>query len=270
MTMTNKNRNLHRRQFVKSTSAAVGALAAVAYATPAHSATADEFGDLVGRFVFDGSAPEREKLTVDKDVECCGKFDIRDESLIVGDEDSLTNVYVYVRTKGVAVCPELETSVSEDVVLDNHDCIFQPHCMSIWYTKQQFEIVNSDPVAQNVAFSPVLDVAANIVLQVKGKATHKFGRRQTVPTPIKCNYHPWESAYMLIRDNPYVAVSQQDGTFRMPKLPVGTLEIQVWHERPGYLATPTWEKGRFEMEIKTGDNDIGTIKVAPESLAKKV
>ncbi len=41
------------------------------------------WGDLVGRLVFDGKTPQRKKLTVDKDVECCGKFDIRDESLMV-------------------------------------------------------------------------------------------------------------------------------------------------------------------------------------------
>jgi hypothetical protein len=266
--MTSK-KDLNRRQFVQSTSAAVGALAAGAYATPARSAESDQWGDLVGRFVFDGEAPEREKLKVEKEIECCGKFDIRDETLMVADDGGLANVYVYLDTKGAAVCPELEAAIPDKVVLDNRDCIFQPHCMAIWYAKQTFEIVNSDPVAQNVAFDPVLDLSANLVLQVKGKATHKFGRRQTVPTPIKCNYHPWESAYILVRDNPYVAISKSDGTFRIPKLPVGTLKFKVWQERCGYLATPTWAKGRFEMEIKAGENDLETIKIAPEYVAKK-
>ena len=47
---------------------------------------------------------------------------------------------------------------------------------------------------------------------------------------------------------------------------VGQLEFQVWHERVGYLATPDWTKGRFEMEIKPGVNDLGTIKVAASLL----
>ena len=43
-----------------------------------------------------------------------------------------------------------------------------------------------------------------------------------------------------------------DGTFRIPKLPVGKLELQVWQERTDYLPTPEWKKGRFKMAIKPG------------------
>jgi hypothetical protein len=256
-------KTVDRRRFLTATSSAAGLLVAGAGSRTATSAESGEWGDLVGRFVYDGPAPERKKMKVDKDVECCGKFDIRDESLMVDKEGGLGNVYVYVRSRRVAVCPELEQAVKEKVVLDNRDCIFKPHCMTIWYAKQIFEIVNSDPVGQNVAFTPIFDTPANIVLPVKGKATHTFGRNQTIPVKILCNYHPWESAYILPRDNPYMAVSKSDGTFAMTKLPVGELEFQVWHERSGYVATPEWSRGRFEMEIKPGVNDLGTVKLDP-------
>jgi hypothetical protein len=254
---------------VTGATVAAGIAVTGASASVARSAESDQWGDLIGRFVYDGTAPEREKLKVEKELECCGKFDIRDESLMVGDDGGLANVYIYVRSKGVTICPELEKAAPEKVVLDNRDCIFVPHCMKIWYPKQTFEIINSDPVGQNVAFSPVADTPANLVLAVDGKATHKFGRAQRVPVPIKCNYHPWESAYILPGENPYAAISATDGTFRIAKLPVGTLEFQVWHERPGYLATSNWAKGRFEMEIKAGENDLGTISLPPELLVKK-
>ncbi len=257
---------LNRRQFVKRTAAravATGALAAGLSVPAVVRAAAGEWGDLVGRFVYDGTAPPRKKLKVDKDVKCCGKFDIRDESLMVGPDRGLGNVYVYVRSRDVPVCPELAESVEDQTLLDNRDCIFVPHCMTIWYPKQKFQIVNSDPVAQNVAFQPFGDTPANIVLPVKGSATHAFGRKQNTPVKIACNYHPWESAYILPREDPYTAVSALDGTFRIPKLPVGVLEFQVWHEKIGYLDTPTWAKGRFAMTIKPGTNDLGTIKLDP-------
>ncbi len=123
-------------------------------------------------------------------------------------------------------------------------------------------------MGQNVAFNPLLDVAANIVLPVSGKATHKFGRAQRVPVPIKCNYHPWESAFILPLDHPYLAITKADGTFQIPKLPVGPIEFQVWQERIGYLSTPAWEKGRFEMEIKPGTNDLGTVEIKPDAFVK--
>jgi hypothetical protein len=264
-------REISRRRFLTGTAAAG---IAVGFAAPkiVKAAQSDKWGDLVGRFVYGGRAPERKKLKVDKDVECCGKFDIRDESLMVGQDGGLANVYVYVRSRRVDICPELEESIEKRVLLDNRDCIFIPHCMWIWCEKQEYYIVNSDPVAQNVAFSPLGDVPANIILtpppDEAAKATWKFKRKQNIPVPIACNYHPWESAYVLPRDNPYVAISGGDGTFRICKLPVGELEFQAWHERLGYLATPEWEKGRFKMTIKPGVNDLKTIKLPPSMFEK--
>jgi hypothetical protein len=261
-------RRYGRRQFL---------IGSVAGAVAAHglgsailkAAESDKWGDLVGRLVYDGQAPERKKLKVDKDVDCCGKFDIRDESLMVAADGGLANVYLYVRSRKVEICPELAELAPKRVTLDNRDCIFQPHCMAIWVGQQEYHIVNSDPVAQNVAFTPLGDVPANIVLPVGGKATWKFKRKQNLPVSIACNYHPWESAYILPREDPYVAITAKDGTFRIAKLPVGKLEFQVWQERVGYLDTPQWPKGRFELTIKPGVNDLGTIQLSPSLFEKK-
>lgn len=259
---------LNRRQFVTGSTAAAGAFAASFTMTRVGLAQGDSWGDLKGRLVYDGVAPERKKLVVDKDVECCGKFDIRDESLMVGEDGGLQNVYIYVRSKRVPVCPELEKEVKEQVLLDNRNCIFVPHCMTIWVSKQQYHIVNSDPVAQNVAFTPLLDKPANIVIPVDGEADWTFKRAQRQPVPIACNYHPWESAYILPLDHPYVAITGKDGSFTIPRLPTGELEFQLWHEKVGYLDTADWPKGRMTLTIQTGTNDLGTIKLAPSALQK--
>jgi hypothetical protein len=262
-------RKCTRRQFLAA-SAATGAMATGLFAPAVlRGAGGDPWGDLTGRLVYDGPAPPRKKLTVDKDVECCGKFDIRDESLMVGPDGGLANVFVYVRSRKVEICPELAALMPKRVTLDNRDCIFMPHCMAIWIEPQEFQIVNSDPVAQNVAFSPLGDVAANTVLPVGAKTTWKFQRKQNLPVPIACNYHPWESAYILPREDPYVAITAADGTFSIPKLPIGELEFQVWHERAGYLDTAQWPKGRFELAMKPGTNDLGTIKLSPALFEKK-
>jgi hypothetical protein len=260
-------KKINRREFVARTSA----IAAATLAVPSFVSAAgkEEWGDLTGRFVVEGDVPEPKKLVVDKDVDCCGKFDIRDESLLVDSKGGLSNVYVYVRSRKVDICPELEETFSKSVLLDNRDCIFQPHCMAIWLDKQILDIVNSDPVAQNVAFSPLGGKAANIVLpappDAAAKATWTFKRKQRLPVKIVCNYHPWEVAYILPLDHPYFAISAVDGTFTIPKLPVGKIELQLWQERIGYLATDDYAKGRVKMKIKPGTNDLGTIKL-PSSL----
>lgn len=257
-----------RRRFLAETAAATGALS-VGLSLSARGADDGAWGDLTGRLIYDGIAPPRAKLTVDKDVACCGKFDIRDETLMVDENGGLQNVYIYVRSRGVKVCPELKTTVKDQVLLDNKNCIFVPHCMSIWYPEQEYFIQNSDPVAQNVAFNPLLDNPANIVIAVGGTATWNFGRSQRAPVPVACNYHPWESAYVLPLDHPYVAITEADGTFKIPKLPVGKLDFQVWHERVGYFDTPEWPKGRLEVTIKPGVNDLGQFKLSPSLFEKK-
>lgn len=261
---------LNRRRFLAGTAA--GTLGA-GFCRPAIvKAESEKWANLTGRLMYDGKAPERDKKKVDKDVECCGKYDIRDESLMVGPDGGLANVYIYVRSRTIKVCPDL-AEPPKRVTLDNRDCIFVPHCMTIWHDKQEFHTVNHDPVAQNVAFNPLGDVPANIVLQAAPganvDATYTFARKQNLPVPIACNYHPWESAYILPRDNPYMAVTALDGTFTISKLPVGEVEFQVWHERVGYLDTPEWKKGRLNLSIQPGGNDQGTVKLDPKLFEKK-
>jgi hypothetical protein len=178
----------------------------------------------------------------------------------------LANVYVYLRSAKAPICPDLDAAAARQVVLDNRDCIFRPHCMKIWCTRQEYSIINSDPVAQNVAFAPLGDVPANIVLPVGGRAIYKFRRGQGSPVPIACNYHPWERAYVLPRDNPYVAISAADGTFRIAKLPVGPWQFQTWHEKAEYFNATEWSKGRFRFTIRPGINDLGTVNIAPALL----
>lgn len=266
-------RRISRRRLIQRALVGTGALAAHV-GVPLSATAAENWGDLIGRFVYDGIAPERKKLKVDKDVECCGKFDIRDESLMVGPDGGLANVFVYVRTRNVAVSPELQASLPKQVKLDNRDCIFQPHCLTLSRAQQELMIVNSDPIAQNIDFRPVGDLPANFIMTAAQgnsvEAVWKFNKMQVTPVSIACNYHPWEIAFVLPRDNPYATVSAADGTFLIAQLPLGKLEFQCWHERIGHVHTPQWTRGRFEWEIKPGANDVGTIKLPPEMFENKM
>ena len=142
--------------------------------------------------------------------------------------------------------------------------------MAIWYPVQEFYIVNSDPIAQNVAFSPLGDLPANIILAPapgdNTDAVWRFRRSQTEPILIVCNYHPWESAYVLPRDNPFFAISDSQGDFVISNLPPGEWEFQIWHERVRQLDLPQAPRGRLVVPIKPGVNDLGVINVTPDRL----
>jgi hypothetical protein len=71
------------------------------------------------------------------------------------------------------------------------------------------------------------------------------------------------NAYLLPLPHPYFALSNSHGAFRIENLPLGTWEFTVWHERKGYVKTHAWPKGRFTLDINSGENGLGTIKLAP-------
>jgi hypothetical protein len=57
--------------------------------------------------------------------------------------------------------------------------------------------------------------------------------RSEIMVPVKCNIHPWMTAYVGVSPHPYFAVSGTDGSFEIPNLPPGEYTIEVWHEKYG-------------------------------------
>ncbi len=225
-------------------------------------------GDLTGKFVYDGPIPEAMKLVISKDAEYFGKLGLVNESLTVGENAGIANVVIYVRTKGVEVTPAA-AKVPEKVVLDNKGGRFSPHIVPLWLDKQALVLKNSDPVAHNSNIQPLGDTGVNPLIPASAEIDHKFNRAQSIPIPVGCNIHPWMTAYVLPRDNPYATATAADGTFTIKNLPDGAeLEFQVWHEMSGYLALADWPRGRFSLTIKPGTTDLGTIKVSPEIFEK--
>jgi hypothetical protein len=243
-------------------------LAVVAAWAIGNAASAQQWGDLTGKFVFDGKAPEPAPANVNKDQEVFGNLNIKDESLLVGPDGGLANVVIYCRTTNVAVNPDLTKNVPPKVVYDNKGGKFVPHILTVWLDKQTLVLHNSDPVGHNSNLQPLGDSPINPILPANSSVDHKFNRPQSIPVPVACNIHPWMKGYVLPRPNPYATVSKEDGTFKIEKLPAGQLEFQVWQERMGYLdlpnAKPPMPKGRFTFTIKPGTNDLGTIKVDPK------
>jgi hypothetical protein len=93
---------------------------------------------------------------------------------------------------------------------------------------------------------------------------------------VGCNIHPWMGAWLVVRSDPYAAVTDADGKFTIKDLPVGKeLEFGLWQENSGYLKNAAYKggkanaQGRFKIKLKAGDNDLGDIKVAPSVFKKK-
>lgn len=238
--------------------ACLAAALAILFCTSAAQA---QWGGLKGKIVYDGKAPAPAKIVASKDPEVCGKFPLVDETLLVDENGGVKNVVVYVRDKGVKVHPDADKGGR--IELDNKDCRFEPHVVTMSLS-QTLVLKNSDPIAHNSNMSPLGGQAINPLLAAGGSVDYKFSKVPAGPgvTPVSCNIHPWMKAYVAVRDNPYITSSAADGTFEIKDLPAGEIEFQAWHEKPGYVETATWKKGRFKVKIENGKTtDLGEIKV---------
>ncbi len=249
----------------------------------AASVQAQGWGGLKVQFIYDGPAPAAPALSITKDPEFCGKFGLKDESLVVNPENKgLANVagYLYVsRTDRVkpAIHPDLEKLAGQVVKVDNKECRFLPHVSVIW-TKQMVELGNPDQVGHNmnVATLNPANPPLNQLIPAGRSVMHQFAAEETLPIPVACNIHPWMKGHLVIRDTPYAAVSDKDGNLMIDKMPEGKWKIRFWQEAAGYLQEPTiggkkqsWRRGEVEVEIKAGQvTDLGVAKISPSAFQK--
>ena len=243
--------------------------ATVAFAAGGFAIAADT-ATLKGKFVVDGKVAPAAEIAAAKNDPGCAAHKVVEEQLTVGNKGELANVFVYSRTKGLTAPASTEKSVE----LDNKNCRFEPHCL-VLRTDQDLVLKNSDPFGHNSNIQPFSGAAINPLIAAGQSYTAKFTSEETLPTKVGCNIHSWMGAWVLIRKDPFAAVSGKDGSFEIKDLPVGKdIEFQIWQESAGNLKNLTFTggkadtKGRFKMKLKAGDNDLGEIKVPVSALKK--
>lgn len=233
------------------------------------------WGTLKGAFKFNGAPPAMADIAMGgKDPLC--KVPVKDESIRVDPSSKgLADVLIYL-VEAPRVTPDYDSAAPKDAIFDQTNCRFISHVFAS-STKDKFVILNSDGTGHNSNGSPGRgNPAYNVLLAAKtGRYEYPgFKNSLTAPYDVTCSIHPWMKAYHIARPDPYFAVTGQDGSFTIEKLPAGVeLEFQVWHERGagdnhGLKAMPTWSnRGRFKVTIpKDGETVSMDVNVEPAAL----
>jgi plastocyanin len=184
-----------------------------------------------GTIRYTGKRPAKKPIDMSEDPACVEAHHGRavDESLVVSPAGSLANAFVYV--KGGLEGKRFETP-STPVVVDQNGCWFRPRVLGI-QTNQLLQVTNSDPVTHNIHPMAEINREWN---HSQGAGDAPLARKFTKPEVmirVKCNIHSWMHAYIGVVDNPYFAVSKDDGSYSISNLPAGTYTLGIWQESLG-------------------------------------
>jgi len=178
-----------------------------------------------GAVKVDGTLPKLPALQITKYKEICK--DVPNESLSVGPGQGVRFAVVTLEgiTKGAAV--EKETVYE----LDNIKCRFTPHVQAA--SVGQFVLLkNSDPILHTVhAVFTNKQPQFNVGLY-PGRTSRKPLVVAGLVT-IRCEVHPWMTAYIMVTEHPYHAVSDVYGEYEFSDVPAGVYQLKVWHESLG-------------------------------------
>jgi hypothetical protein len=247
--------------------------------------TVGDWGTITGKFKFVGEAPKGKPIPISKDGAVCGaKIPLFEEWLVVGEGGELANVVIYAMSspeKWASPIAPIHSAYAElkkrEVVLDNINCRFEPHVVAGW-TQQKFLFRNSDPViGHNVFAQPFVNRPGNPLIPTGGQFTVDYPLAERLPFRASCSIHPWMAGWILVRPDPYFAVSAKDGSFKIENLPAGDYHFQIWHESLLYLNTISFggmdhkgKKGVHRLTIKPGPNDLGEIAVAAKDYSRQL
>src|SRR6184192_2279503 len=116
----------------------------------------------------------------------------------------------------------------QELRLVQKDKSFRPHLLVV-QVGSAVEFPNKDPFFHNV-FSLFEGRRFDLGLYEAGTSRSVVFNRTGV-SYIFCNIHPEMSAVVVTLKTPYYAISDQDGLVTIAKVPAGTYDIDVWHER---------------------------------------
>ncbi|HBE67844.1 MAG TPA: hypothetical protein DDW52_06820 [Planctomycetaceae bacterium] len=230
------------------------------------------------KFQYRGGPPKYSDLSGAKDPFCaCCR--IPDERLLVGPDGGLSNVaLIWDERRNEKLRPtSFPPTDKEQLVRIRHEgCRFIPR-ITVVQSGQTLVVDNLDAVGHNTRILFLNDSPEGRLVPVGSPFKRTIRSTETAPLPVECTIHPWEKAWVIVRDHPYIGVSDTKGELTIKRMPIGRTYFKIWHESLRLISSSQvklngrqvrLERGRIIFELKPGMNDLGTIQVDERHLRK--
>ena len=226
-----------------------GASAGAADAAPAESPVdAATAGNVAGMVTFSGTAPMMAEINMNSEAVCAAKHSTTptEESFVGGENGGLANVFVYVKQGLESLTFPAPASA---VVLNQDGCTYRPHVLGV-QVGQDITIRNSDGLMHNINASPTENRPFNVSQPVNMETNRSFSTAE-VMVPGRCDVHGWMQAFIRVVEEPYYAMSDEAGRFRIDGAPAGDYTLELWHER----------LGTRETTVRLVNDEISTVRI---------
>lgn len=199
-----------------------GGLAMTLGGTPAGT------GTITGKVTYTGTPPKAKPIDMSKEPVCAKTHatPVMSQTFVTGPGNSLADAVVYI-----SAGEQSASAPAKLAKLDQAGCMYIPHVVVV-QVGQKLEISNSDQASHNI--------------QTSSKTNPTFNKSQTAGSPpvevkfekpefihLKCNIHPWMSAWVAVLNTPHSAISGPDGSFTIPGLAPGKYTLSAWQEHAG-------------------------------------
>jgi plastocyanin len=182
------------------------------------------------------------KVQVFKDNEKgCGDKERDTERMIVGEGGALANCLVYLKSIDAGKAwPAAMAKDERSALVDQKGCRYLPHVQ--WVRPEtQLVIGNSDLAEHNIHGYKETMAVTQFNFSSKPQSKNEEEAAAFLEAPgvyfLKCDIHPWMSAYVHVLTHPYATVTEpvataecKPGGFVLTDVPAGTYTLVAWHE----------------------------------------
>ncbi|MBI1847527.1 MAG: carboxypeptidase regulatory-like domain-containing protein [Candidatus Rokubacteria bacterium] len=196
-------------------------------------------GSLSGVVRFAAPPPRLPQMPAARGVEACDEAR-QAEALVLGPGGGVRGGVVLV--EGVA----RGKKPGGEAVLDAQRCVFVAHVTATTAGARML-VKNGDAVLHHPRGLAGRTTVFDLALPHRHD-TIDVGRRLTRPGVVRvlCGAHPHMSAWLVVHDSPYVAVTDERGAYTIDGIPPGRYRVTLWHE--GYRARGADREGRPRWE----------------------
>src|SRR6185436_11268929 len=196
-----------------------------------------------GQVKVKGDVKKRKKIKMDADPKCAALHADAPmmDDIVVDADGNVQWAFVWVKKGAEGKKP---ADAPAPAVINQTGCRYEPHVLGI-VVGQDLVIKNSDDLLHNIHALPFTNKEFNFGQPTKGLEEKKQFTAQEIMVKVKCDVHPWMSAWIGVVDHGFFAVTGADGKYAIPGgLPDGKYTVEVWHE--GYKSVVS------EVDVKGG------------------